>query len=65
MLVAERHVFSCRIEKSFTLEHGALLNNCTYVIIIDFTLWELQSADATLANDFLIILKVFVGLLFF
>ena len=47
------------------MEHGALLNYCTYVIIIDFTLWELQSADATLANDFLIILKVFVGLLFF
>ena len=63
MLVAVCHVFCCRIEKSLALEHGSLLDNCAYVIIIDFTFWELQSADATLTNDFFRIRVWFVRLL--
>ena len=52
MLVAVRHVFRCCIEKGFALKDGPLLNNCTYVIVIDFALWELQSTDAALAYHF-------------
>ena len=63
VLVAVRHIFRCCIEKSFTLKHNPLLNNCSYVIIIDFALRELQSADTALTNDFFGVWREIVRLL--